>query len=74
MRLFPAVGVAVFCALCIACLLYTSRRRSQELTHQVRTLRDRTAKKLAIQQSDLLRCADRAALRQKADLIKARCV
>lgn len=47
------------------------RRRSQELTHQVRTLRDRTAKKLAIQQSDLLRCADREALRQKADLIKA---
>ena len=37
------------------------RRRSQELTHQVRTLRDRTAKKLAIQQSDLLRCADREA-------------
>lgn len=47
------------------------RRRSQELTHQVRTVRDRTAKKLAIQQSDLLRCADREALRQKADLIKA---
>lgn len=47
------------------------RRRSQELTHQVRTLRDRTAKKLAIQQSDLLRCTDREALRQKADLIKA---
>ena len=47
------------------------RRRSQELTHQVRTLRDRTAKKLAIQRSDLLRCADREALRQKADLIKA---
>lgn len=47
------------------------RRRSQELTHQVRTLRDRTAKKLAIQHSDLLRCADREALRQKADLIKA---
>ena len=37
----------------------------------MRTLRDRTAKKLAIQQSDLLRCADREALRQKADLIKA---
>ena len=47
------------------------RRRSQELTHQVRTVRDRTAKKLAIQRSDLLRCADREALRQKADLIKA---
>ena len=47
------------------------RRRSQELTHQVRTLRDRTAKKLAIQHSDLLRCADREALRQRADLIKA---
>ena len=47
------------------------RRRSQALTRTVRTTRDRTAKKLALQREELRRSADRETLRRKADLITA---
>lgn len=47
------------------------RRKSQALTRSVKTIRDRTAKKLALQQEELKRSTDREALRRKADLITA---
>lgn len=47
------------------------RRKSQALTRSVKTVRDRTAKKLALQQEDLKRSADREATRRRADLITA---
>lgn len=47
------------------------RRKSQALTRSVKTARDRTAKKLALQQEELQRSTDREALRRKADLITA---
>lgn len=47
------------------------RRKSQALTRSVKTARDRTAKKLVLQQEELKRSADREALRRKADLITA---
>ena len=47
------------------------RRRSQSLMKSMKTLRDRTAKKLALQQEDLRRSADRETLRRRADLITA---
>ncbi len=47
------------------------RRRSQALTKTVRTLRDRTAKKLALRTEELHRSEDREQLRRKADLITA---
>lgn len=47
------------------------RRRSQELTRTVKNLRDRTAKKLALQREDLKRCAGREEIRKQADLITA---
>ena len=47
------------------------RRRSQSLQKSMKTLRDRTAKKLALQREDLRRSTDRESLRRKADLITA---
>ena len=47
------------------------RRKSQALTRSVKTVRDRTAKKLALQQEELKRSADRETLRRRADLITA---
>ena len=47
------------------------RRRSQAMTKTVRTLRDRTAKKLALRREELRRSEDREQLRRKADLITA---
>lgn len=47
------------------------RRKSQALTRLVKTIRDRTSKKLALQQEELKRSTDREALRRKADLITA---
>lgn len=47
------------------------RRKSQALTRSVKTVRDRTAKKLALQQEELKRSADREATRRRADLITA---
>lgn len=47
------------------------RRKSQALTRSVKTARDRTAKKLALQQEELRRSTDRETLRRKADLITA---
>ena len=47
------------------------RRRSSTLQKQMKTLRDRTAKKLALQREDLRRSEDRETLRRSADLITA---
>ena len=47
------------------------RRRSQTLQKSIKTLRDRTAKKLALQREELRRSTDREPLRRKADLITA---
>ena len=47
------------------------RRKSQTLTKTVRTLRDRTAKKLALRTEELHRSEDREQIRRKADLITA---
>ena len=46
-------------------------QKSRELVKRVKTLRDRTARKLAIQQSDLKETYDREKLRECGDLIKA---
>ena len=47
------------------------RRRASSLQKQMKTLRDRTAKKLALQREDLRRSEDRETLRRRADLITA---
>ena len=47
------------------------RRKSQSLTKTIRNLRDRTARKLAMQREELLRSEDRETLRRRADLITA---
>lgn len=47
------------------------RRRSQALLKSIRTQRDRTAKKLALQREELRRSEDRETLRRRADLITA---
>lgn len=47
------------------------RRKSQTLMKTVKTLRDRTAKKLALRTEELRRSEDREQLRRKADLITA---
>ena len=47
------------------------RRRSQSLQKSMKTLRDRTAKKLALQREELRRSEDREKLRRRADLITA---
>ena len=47
------------------------RRRSQSLQKSMKTLRDRTAKKLALQREELRRSEDREVLRRRADLITA---
>lgn len=47
------------------------RRKSQTLMKTVKTLRDRTAKKLALRTEELHRSEDREQLRRKADLITA---
>ena len=47
------------------------RRRSQSLQKSIRTLRDRTVKKLSLQREELRRSEDREIMRRKADLITA---
>ncbi len=47
------------------------RRRSQSLTKTVKNLRDRTARKLALQREELRRSEDRETIRRRADLITA---
>ena len=47
------------------------RRRSKELMHSVKTLRDRTAKKLSLQQEELKRTENREDIRRKAELLTA---
>ena len=47
------------------------RRRSQSLTKTVKNLRDRTARKLSLQQEELRRSENRESMRRKADLITA---
>ena len=47
------------------------RRRSQSLTKTVKNLRDRTARKLAMQREELRRSEDRESIRRRADLITA---
>lgn len=47
------------------------RRRSQSLTKSVKNLRDRTARKLALQREELRRSEDRETIRRRADLITA---
>ena len=47
------------------------RRRSQSLQKSMKTLRDRTAKKLSLQREELRRSEDRETLRRSADLITA---
>lgn len=47
------------------------RRKSHALMRTVKTTRDRTAKKLALQQEELKRSEDREKLRRTADLITA---
>ena len=45
------------------------RRRSSELTHYVRTLRDRLARKLAAQREELSRADSREELKKRAELV-----
>ena len=47
------------------------RRRSSELTHYVRTLRDRLARKLAAQREELSRADSREELKKRAELVTA---
>ena len=47
------------------------RRRSQALMKTVKNLRDRTARKLSLQQEELRRSENRESIRRKADLITA---
>ena len=51
--------------------LEQQRRRAQMLNKSVRLLRDRQARKLALQQEELLRTGEREKLRKTADLITA---
>jgi len=47
------------------------RRRAKELTHLVKTSRDRLAKKLSLQKEELKRTEDRENIRKSAELITA---
>ena len=47
------------------------RCRARELTHTVRVLRDRTARKLALQQEELRKAAGREQYRRMGDLVTA---
>ena len=47
------------------------RRKSQSLTKTIKTLRDRTARKLSMQREELQRSEDRETIRRRADLITA---
>lgn len=65
-----------FSALLDACYaqrdrLERARRASADTVRAVRTLRDRQARKLAQQRSELAATADREALRRRGDLLKA---
>ena len=51
--------------------LERQRRRGSELTHYVRTLRDRTARKLAAQSEELSRADSREELKKQAELVTA---
>ena len=51
--------------------LERQRRRSSELTHYVRTMRDRVARKLAVQREELSRADNREALKKQAELVTA---
>lgn len=52
-------------------LIESRRRRSRELSHSVKTARDRTAKKLAMQTEELKRTEGRGEIRKKAELLTA---
>ena len=51
--------------------LERQRRRGSELTHYVKTLRDRTARKLAAQSEELSRADSREELKKQAELVTA---
>lgn len=51
--------------------LERQRRRGSELTHYVKTLRDRTARKLAAQNEELSRADSREELKKQAELVTA---
>lgn len=47
------------------------RRRSKELSHHVKTARDRIARKLAVQKTELQKCSERDEIRRNAELLTA---
>ena len=47
------------------------RRRSKELSHHVKTERDRTARKLGLQRQELQKCSERDEIRRNAELLTA---
>lgn len=52
-------------------LLQSRQTRAKELTHLVKTNRDRVAKKLGLQKEELLKTEDREELRRSAELLTA---
>jgi len=52
-------------------LIESRRRRSKELIHSIKTVRDRTAKKLNLQKEELKRTEGRDEIRKRAELITA---
>lgn len=47
------------------------RRRSRELSHHVKTARDRIARKLGLQRQELQKCSERDEIRRSAELLTA---
>ncbi len=52
-------------------ILERRRRRSRELSHHVKTARDRIARKLTAQKSELQKCSERDDIRRCAELLTA---
>ncbi len=52
-------------------ILERRRRRSKELSHHVKTARDRIARKLTAQKSELQKCSERDDIRRCAELLTA---
>ena len=52
-------------------ILERRRRRSRELSHHVKTARDRIARKLSAQKSELQKCSERDDIRRCAELLTA---
>ena len=52
-------------------ILERRRRRSKELSHHVKTARDRIARKLAVQKTELQKCSERDEIRRNAELLTA---